>query len=174
MSLNSNIWVQTQLTPFGSWAQLKLIFEPLHSKPNLVYCATSRWQTVLAHLLPNVPCLPPSSPICSFPNWSEKPWETIHEISSTEMGKLKIWKKKIQGGARKAWIRNGKIIFEKPKIQKKKKTDQRYMHILENDERLREEWEVGRKIENREKKKDMENRKSKKKKKKKKKKTHQH
>ncbi|GMN60189.1 hypothetical protein TIFTF001_029279 [Ficus carica] len=46
---------------------LKLIFEPLHSKPNLVYCVTSGWQTVLAHLLPNVPCLPPFSPICSFP-----------------------------------------------------------------------------------------------------------
>ncbi|GMN54610.1 hypothetical protein TIFTF001_023733 [Ficus carica] len=46
---------------------LKLIFEPLHSKPNLVYRATSRWQTVLAYLLPNVPCLRPSSPICSFP-----------------------------------------------------------------------------------------------------------
>ncbi|GMN71999.1 hypothetical protein TIFTF001_055988, partial [Ficus carica] len=44
-----------------------LLFDPLHSKPNLVYCARSRWQAVLAHLLPNVPCLPPSEPISSFP-----------------------------------------------------------------------------------------------------------
>ncbi|GMN57373.1 hypothetical protein TIFTF001_026490 [Ficus carica] len=53
---------------FGSsFVQFGLPFEPLHSKSNLVYCARSRWQSVLAHLLSNVPCLPPSSPICSFP-----------------------------------------------------------------------------------------------------------
>ncbi|GMN60655.1 hypothetical protein TIFTF001_029740 [Ficus carica] len=46
--------------------QFGLPFELLHSKSNGVYCTKRRWQSVLAHLLSNVPCLPPSSPICSL------------------------------------------------------------------------------------------------------------
>ena len=52
---------------FGVLPQLKHSIEPLHSKPNLVYCATSRWETVLVALFPTARHLPPSSPIWCFP-----------------------------------------------------------------------------------------------------------